>query len=104
MAMEGVDIVVHAAALKQVPPPNNNPFEAIKTNILGGQNVIDAALSADVSKVVALSTDRPPHRSISMAPQSLLRQAFRGGQQLRRCPRYQVQCRATQRDGQPVVR
>lgn len=57
-AMEGVDIVVHAAALKQVPACEYNPFEAIKTNVLGAQNVIDAALSAGVKQVIALSTDK----------------------------------------------
>jgi UDP-N-acetylglucosamine 4,6-dehydratase/5-epimerase len=58
MAMTGVDIVVHAAALKQVPAAEYNPFEAVKTNIMGGQNVIDAALSKQVKKVIALSTDK----------------------------------------------
>jgi UDP-N-acetylglucosamine 4,6-dehydratase len=59
MAMaSGVDFVVHAAALKQVPAIEYNPFEAIKTNIIGSQNVIDAALSNGVQKVVALSTDK----------------------------------------------
>lgn len=57
-ALQGVDIVVHAAALKQVPACEYNPFEAIKTNILGAQNVIEAALDNGVSKVVALSTDK----------------------------------------------
>lgn len=57
-AMEQVDIVVHAAALKQVPAAEYNPFEAIKTNVLGGQNVIDASLTHDVSHVIALSTDK----------------------------------------------
>jgi len=57
-AMEGVDIVVHAAALKQVPAAEYNPFEAVKTNIIGGQNVIDACLSANVQRVIALSTDK----------------------------------------------
>jgi len=57
-AMQGVDIVVHAAALKQVPACEYNPFEAVKTNILGAQNVIEAALDNGVSKVVALSTDK----------------------------------------------
>ncbi|MCA1561328.1 MAG: UDP-N-acetylglucosamine 4,6-dehydratase (inverting) [Acidobacteria bacterium] len=57
-AMEKVDVVVHAAALKQVPVAEYNPFEAIKTNVLGAQNVIDAALSTGVKKVVALSTDK----------------------------------------------
>lgn len=57
-AMEGIDIVVHAAALKQVPAAEYNPFEAVKTNIIGGQNVIDACLGADVKRVIALSTDK----------------------------------------------
>lgn len=57
-AMNGVDYVIHAAALKQVPACEYNPNEAIKTNINGAMNVIDAALNADVKKVVALSTDK----------------------------------------------
>jgi UDP-N-acetylglucosamine 4,6-dehydratase len=57
-AMEGIDIVVHAAALKQVPAAEYNPFECIKTNVLGAQNVIEACLDAGVSRVVALSTDK----------------------------------------------
>jgi UDP-N-acetylglucosamine 4,6-dehydratase/5-epimerase len=57
-AMHGVDIVVHAAALKQVPACEYNPMEAIKTNILGSSNVIEAAIDAGVKKVVALSTDK----------------------------------------------
>jgi len=57
-ALEGIDIVVHAAAMKQVPIAEYNPFECIKTNVLGAQNVIEAALSSQVQKVVALSTDK----------------------------------------------
>ena len=57
-AMEGVDFVIHAAALKQVPAVEYNPFEAIKTNILGAKNVIDAAISNKVKKIIALSTDK----------------------------------------------
>lgn len=57
-AFKGVDYVVHAAAMKQVPACEYNPSEAIKTNIHGAQNVIDAALDTDVKKVVALSTDK----------------------------------------------
>ena len=57
-AMNGVDIVIHAAALKQVPACEYNPMEAIKTNILGSSNVIEAALDAGVKKVMALSTDK----------------------------------------------
>ncbi len=57
-AFNGVDYVIHAAALKQVPACEYNPFEAIKTNIHGAQNVIDAALDRGVKKVIALSTDK----------------------------------------------
>jgi len=57
-AVEGVDIVIHAAALKQVPAAEYNPFEAVKTNVIGGQNVINAALDSGVERVIALSTDK----------------------------------------------
>lgn len=57
-AMEGIDIVIHAAALKQVPACEYNPLEAVKTNILGAQNIIDAAIDTGVKKVIALSTDK----------------------------------------------
>ena len=57
-AFTGVDIVVHAAALKQVPALEYNPFEAVKTNILGSQNVIEAAIDQEVQKVVLVSTDK----------------------------------------------
>jgi len=54
----GVDVVVHAAALKQVPACEYNPFEAVRTNVIGCQNIIDAAIDCGVKKVVALSTDK----------------------------------------------
>ena len=57
-AFKGVDIVVHAAALKQVPACEYNPFEAVKTNVLGAQNIIDVAIDRGVDKIVALSTDK----------------------------------------------
>jgi len=57
-AFDGVDIVIHAAALKQVPTAEYNPFEAIKTNILGAKNVIDAAIDQNVKLVIALSSDK----------------------------------------------
>jgi len=57
-ALEGIDIVVHAAALKQVPAAEYNPFECIKTNVLGAQNLIEACLNNRVQRVVALSTDK----------------------------------------------
>lgn len=58
MAMKGVDYVIHAAALKQVPAAEYNPMECIKTNIYGAENVIHAALANNVQKVIALSTDK----------------------------------------------
>ena len=57
-ATRNVDIIIHAAALKQVPATEYNPFECIKTNILGAQNIINSAIKNKVSKVVALSTDK----------------------------------------------
>jgi UDP-N-acetylglucosamine 4,6-dehydratase (inverting) len=57
-ALEGIDIVVHAAALKQVPAAEYNPMEFIHTNVLGAENVIQACLDTDVKRVVALSTDK----------------------------------------------
>ena len=57
-AMEEVDYVIHAAALKQVPAAEYNPFEVIKTNVIGAQNIIEACLNSNVKKVIALSTDK----------------------------------------------
>ena len=57
-ALEGIDVVIHAAALKQVPAAEYNPFECIKTNVLGAQNLIEACLDSGVKNVVALSTDK----------------------------------------------
>ena len=57
-ALEGIDTVVHAAAMKQVPTAEYNPFECIKTNVLGAQNLIEGVLDSDVTRVVALSTDK----------------------------------------------
>ena len=57
-AMDGIDVVIHAAAMKQVPAAEYNPFEAVKTNILGAQNIIEACLDSDVKNVIALSTDK----------------------------------------------
>src|SRR5690606_14097531 len=57
-AMRGVDYVIHAAALKQVPAAEYNPMECVKTNVNGAQNVISAALENNVKKVIALSTDK----------------------------------------------
>jgi UDP-N-acetylglucosamine 4,6-dehydratase len=57
-ALNGIDYVIHAAALKQVPAAEYNPMECIKTNIHGAENVIDAALYNNVERVIALSTDK----------------------------------------------
>lgn len=57
-AFDGIDLVVHAAALKQVPACEYNPFEAVMTNVIGAQNIIDAAINRNVKRVVALSTDK----------------------------------------------
>ncbi|MCW9034166.1 MAG: UDP-N-acetylglucosamine 4,6-dehydratase (inverting) [Rhodospirillales bacterium] len=57
-ALKGIDIVIHAAALKQVPAAEYNPMECIKTNVLGAENIINAAIDTGVKKVIALSTDK----------------------------------------------
>jgi UDP-N-acetylglucosamine 4,6-dehydratase len=57
-ALEGIDVVVHAAALKQVPTAEYNPFEAVKTNVLGAENIINEAIDHGVERVLALSTDK----------------------------------------------
>ena len=57
-ALEGIDTVVHAAALKQVPAAEYNPMEFVKTNVLGAENIVQACLDTDVTRVVALSTDK----------------------------------------------
>lgn len=57
-AFHGIDIIIHAAALKQVPLLESNPFEAVKTNVIGSQNVIEAAIDAKVKKVILISTDK----------------------------------------------
>ncbi len=95
-AFQGVDIVIHAAALKQVPACEYNPMEAIKTNILGSQNVVDAALDAGVKRVVALSTDKAVnpvnlYGATKLAAEKLFVQsnAYAGGKATRfACVRY----------------
>jgi UDP-N-acetylglucosamine 4,6-dehydratase len=95
-AMHGVDLVVHAAALKQVPACEYNPMEAIKTNILGSGNVIEAALDSNVKKVVALSTDKAVnpinlYGATKLAAEKLFVQsnAYAGGTAMRfSCVRY----------------
>lgn len=95
-AFHGVDVVVHAAALKQVPACEYNPMEAIKTNILGSSNVIDAALDAGVKRVMALSTDKAVnpvnlYGATKLAAEKLFVQsnAYAGGHETRfACVRY----------------
>jgi len=95
-AMHGVDIVVHAAALKQVPACEYNPMEAIKTNIIGTSNVVEAALDAGVKKVIGLSTDKAVnpvnlYGATKLAAEKLIVQsnAYAGGAATRfSCVRY----------------
>jgi len=95
-AFEGVHYVVHAAALKQVPACEYNPMEAVKTNILGSSNVIDAALDSNVEKVIALSTDKAVnpinlYGATKLAAEKLFVQsnAYAGGRKSRfACVRY----------------
>ena len=95
-AFNNVDIVVHAAALKQVPACEYNPMEAVKTNILGSSNVIDAALDMGVEKVLALSTDKAVspvnlYGATKLAAEKLFIQsnAYAGGKATRfSCVRY----------------
>lgn len=95
-AFEGVNYVVHAAALKQVPACEYNPMEAVKTNILGSSNVIDAALDANVKRVIALSTDKAVnpinlYGATKLAAEKLFIQsnAYAGGRETRfACVRY----------------
>ncbi|MBF8255917.1 MAG: UDP-N-acetylglucosamine 4,6-dehydratase [Anaerolineales bacterium] len=95
-AMQGTDIVVHAAALKQVPACEYNPFEAILTNIMGARNVVEAALDGGVGRVVALSTDKAVnpvnlYGATKLAAEKLIVQsnAYAGGRGTRfSCVRY----------------
>jgi UDP-N-acetylglucosamine 4,6-dehydratase len=95
-AMHGVDIVVHAAALKQVPACEYNPMEAIKTNILGSSNVVEASLDSGVKRVMALSTDKAVnpinlYGATKLAAEKLIIQsnAYAGGTATRfSCVRY----------------
>lgn len=64
--VKGVDIIFHAAALKQVPTCEDNPFEAVQTNIIGGQHVIEAALEHEVSHVVNISTDKAVNHDVEL--------------------------------------
>jgi len=73
---EGIDIIIHAAAIKQVPAAEYNPFECIKTNVLGAQNIIEAALDCGVKKSLHCQRTRPLHLSISMALPSYARISF----------------------------
>lgn len=95
-ALNGVDIVIHTAALKQVPACEYNPMEAIKTNILGSSNVVDAALATGVEKVLSLSTDKAVnpvnlYGATKLAAEKLMVQsnAYAGGMKTRfSCVRY----------------
>ena len=89
-ALEGIDTVVHAAALKQVPAAEYNPFEFIQTNIMGAQNLIEACMDTKVERVVALSTDKAAapinlYGATKLCSDKLFVAAnnFRGGRNLR---------------------
>ncbi len=94
-AMNGVDIVVHAAALKQVPAAEYNPLEAVKTNVLGAANVIDAAIDNGVKKIMFIGTDKAVHPvnlygATKLVAEKLFVQAnaYSGGRGLFSCVRY----------------
>jgi UDP-N-acetylglucosamine 4,6-dehydratase/5-epimerase len=95
-ALDGVTVVVHAAALKQVPACEYNPFEAIQTNIMGGRNVIDAAIDQKVQRIFALSTDKAVnpinlYGATKLCAEKMFVQAnaYAGGQETRfSCARY----------------
>ena len=70
-ALEGIDTVIHAAALKQVPAAEYNPMEFIKTNVLGAENLVQACLDSQVQRVVALSTDKACLLYTSPSPRDL---------------------------------
>ena len=72
LALNNVDIVFHAAALKHVPSCEYNPFEAVKTNIMGSQNLIEAALKNNVQKVIGISTDKVVHPTSVMGTSKLM--------------------------------
>lgn len=95
-ALAGITVVIHAAALKQVPACEYNPFEAIQTNIMGGRNVIDAAIDAGVRRILALSTDKAVnpinlYGATKLCAEKMFVQAnaYAGGQETRfACARY----------------
>ena len=102
-ALEGVDIVIHAAALKQVPAAEYNPFECIKTNVLGAQNLIEAGLDSKVTRR-RRAVDRQGRRADQplRRHQAVLRQAVHRRQQHPRFPRHPLLRRALRQcDGQP---
>ena len=104
-AFYGVDVVVHAAALKQVPACEYNPFEAILTNVMGAKNVIDAAIDCGVKRVMALSTDKACQPVNLYGATKLCREAVRGRQRLRGRPPDPVRLRPLrQRRRQPRQR
>ena len=91
-AMNGVDIVIHTAAMKHVDISEYNPFEAVKTNVIGLQNVIDAAIDADVERFVFTSSDKAAHPANTMGTTKLLGEKlvtaankYSGGHDIRLC-------------------
>ena len=105
-ALSGVTVVVHAAALKQVPACEYNPFEAVQTNIMGGRNVIDAAIDQGVRRVLALSTDKAVNPiNLYGATKLCAEKMFVQANCLRRKAGHAIQLRSLrQRGGQPGQR
>ena len=104
-AMRGIDIVIHAAALKQVPACEYNPSEAVKTNVDGARNIIEAAIDAGVKKVLGLSTDKAVNPVNLYGATKLCRKAARARQRLFRAVGHAVQLHPLrQRAGQPRKR
>ena len=105
-ALAGVTVVVHAAALKQVPACEYNPFEAIQTNIMGGRNVIDAAIDQGVRRILALSTDKAVNPiNLYGATKLCAEKVFVQANAYAGAQRYALQlCALRQRRGQPRQR
>ena len=76
LAFQNVDLVIHAAALKQVPAAEYNPVECIKTNVIGAENVTKACIENNVEKVIALSTDKAANQLIFMELQNYVQTSF----------------------------
>jgi UDP-N-acetylglucosamine 4,6-dehydratase len=84
LACRGVDVIIHAAAMKQVPACEYNPFEAVQTNVIGAENVVTAAIENDVPLTLALSTDKAVNRQSLRRHKARRREDHRAGKRVRR--------------------